>query len=68
MEEVMRGLGADNHALALEIARLPETIRGYGHVKERSVVATRERWQGLLQRWRAPAQPLVQATPDRARA
>ena len=57
VEEVLRDLNADNHTLALEIARLPETIRGFGHVKERSIVATRVRWQDLLQRWRAPAAP-----------
>ena len=54
MQEVLLGLSGDNHALAVEIACLPETMRGYGHVKERSVVATRLRRQDLLQRWRAP--------------
>ncbi len=55
IEEVLRTLGADNHALAVEIARLPENIRGYGHVKERNAGAVRQRWDGLLAQWRAPA-------------
>jgi indolepyruvate ferredoxin oxidoreductase len=41
------------HALALEIARIPEKIKGYGHVKERHLKAAREQWDGLMQAWRA---------------
>ncbi len=41
IEEVLGALRADNHALALEIAALPEQIRGYGHVKERNLAAAR---------------------------
>ena len=33
------GLTRDNLALAIEIASLPETIRGYGHIKARSAAA-----------------------------
>ncbi|MEO6624798.1 MAG: DUF6537 domain-containing protein, partial [Burkholderiaceae bacterium] len=55
IEEVLRTLSAQNHALALEIARLPENIRGYGHVKERNASAVLTRWDGLLEQWRAPA-------------
>ncbi|MDB5732496.1 MAG: putative indolepyruvate/ferredoxinoxidoreductase, partial [Variovorax sp.] len=54
IEEVMAGLSAANHALALEIAALPEQIRGYGHVKERNLAAARTRWDELMARWRAP--------------
>jgi len=55
IEEVLRGLDAGNHALALEIAMLPDAIRGFGHVKERNLAATRPRWTALMERWRAPA-------------
>jgi len=34
---------------ALALARLPEQIRGYGHVKQESMVAARVRWQALEQ-------------------
>ena len=55
IEEVLRGLSAGNHALALDIARLPEQIKGFGHVKERNVRAVRSRWDGLMAQWRNPA-------------
>jgi indolepyruvate ferredoxin oxidoreductase len=54
VEELLRALSGDNHALAVEIASLPEQIRGYGHVKDRNLAATRTRWQALLQKWRDP--------------
>jgi len=54
VEEVLRGLNAGNHALALDIARLPEQIKGFGHVKERNVRAARSRWDGLMAQWRQP--------------
>ncbi|MBB6576172.1 indolepyruvate ferredoxin oxidoreductase [Comamonas odontotermitis] len=56
VEELLRGLHAQNLALAVEIASIPEDIRGYGHVKERHLVAARAKWQQLLQRWRNPAE------------
>jgi indolepyruvate ferredoxin oxidoreductase len=53
IDELLKTLTAGNRALALEIARLPEDIRGYGHVKERHLKAARGKWQALMQRWRA---------------
>ncbi|HYP69923.1 MAG TPA: DUF6537 domain-containing protein, partial [Variovorax sp.] len=62
IEEVLRGLSAGNHAVALEIASLPEQIRGYGHVKERNLAAARVRWAALMEKWRRPeATPRVAA-------
>ena len=55
IEAVLGALAADNHALALEIARIPDKIKGYGHVKERNLVAARAQWQELMRQWRAPA-------------
>ncbi|SDJ06235.1 indolepyruvate ferredoxin oxidoreductase family protein [Variovorax sp. OV700] len=54
IDEVIAGLNAENHALALEIASLPEQIRGYGHVKDRNLAAARTRWSELLAKWRNP--------------
>lgn len=54
VDEVLAGLNAGNHALALEIASLPEQIRGYGHVKERNLAAARARWVDLVAKWRDP--------------
>jgi indolepyruvate ferredoxin oxidoreductase len=53
VEELLRGLNAGNHALAVEIARIPEEIRGYGHVKERHLAAAREKWERLMAQWRS---------------
>jgi indolepyruvate ferredoxin oxidoreductase len=39
IDELLVGLNRDNHALAVEIAQIPEHIRGYGHVKDRHLAA-----------------------------
>jgi len=57
VEEVLAGLTPGSHALALEIAALPEQIRGYGHVKERNLAAVRTRWADLMARWRQGGTP-----------
>jgi indolepyruvate ferredoxin oxidoreductase len=53
IEELLRGLTAANLASAVEIARLPEDIRGYGHVKARHLAAVRPKWELLMGEWRA---------------
>ena len=53
IEELLPTLDTGNRALAAEIARIPEEIRGYGHVKERHLQAARLKWDALMQRWRA---------------
>ncbi|MFP5466109.1 MAG: indolepyruvate ferredoxin oxidoreductase family protein [Gammaproteobacteria bacterium] len=55
IERLLTGLSADNHALALDIACLPEQIRGFGHVKERHYQAAQSRRQQLLAQWPHPA-------------
>ena len=54
VEEVLTSLTAANHATAVEIARIPEQIKGYGHVKERHLVAARKQWDALMSQWRDP--------------
>jgi indolepyruvate ferredoxin oxidoreductase len=53
VETLLAGLTRDNHALAVEIASLPETIRGFGHIKSKSADAARAKQAELLQRYRA---------------
>ncbi len=53
--ELAAALTPDNHALAVEIARVPERIRGYGHVKERNLAAAKAREAALLAAFRSPA-------------
>ncbi|GIX24008.1 MAG: indolepyruvate ferredoxin oxidoreductase [Caldimonas sp.] len=55
IEELLAGLHAGNLSLAVEIARLPEQIRGYGHVKERHLAQVLPRWEALLRQWREGA-------------
>ena len=53
IDELLACLNADTLALAVEIARIPEEIRGYGHVKERHLKAARPKWDGLMAEWRS---------------
>ena len=55
IEEVLGLLNADNAAVAVEIARIPEAIKGFGHVKERNVQAARVKWTALMAQLRTPA-------------
>ena len=61
IEEVLKGLSSENHATAVEIARIPEQIKGYGHVKERNLKPARERWNALMAQYRDPAATAAQA-------
>jgi indolepyruvate ferredoxin oxidoreductase len=55
IEGLLAGLNADSHALVLEVARLPEQIRGFGHVKARHLAAVQTRREQLLAQWRDSA-------------
>lgn len=55
IEELLRTLSAANLAQAVEIARIPEEIRGYGHVKARHLAAARAKWETLMAQWRGGA-------------
>ena len=54
IDELLAGLSLSNHALAVEIARIPEHIRGYGHVKEAHLATAKGREAELLAQWRNP--------------
>jgi len=51
--ELVGALAPHNHSLAVELARIPEHIRGYGHVKDRHVVAAKKKEAELLAAFRA---------------
>jgi indolepyruvate ferredoxin oxidoreductase len=53
--ELAAALTPDNHALAVEIVRLPAQIRGYGHVKDKSIERAKAREASLLASFRSPA-------------
>jgi len=52
--EFARGVDERNIAVALELARLPDDIRGFGHVKERNLQAAQTRRAELLRQYREP--------------
>ncbi len=51
LARIRRELTAQNHALAIEIARVPDEIRGFGHVKEAAVQAAKAREATLWSGW-----------------
>jgi indolepyruvate ferredoxin oxidoreductase len=53
---LLAGLSSDNVTLAVEIASMPERVRGYGHVKEAHLAEALPKWKALMQRWREPAE------------
>jgi indolepyruvate ferredoxin oxidoreductase len=55
--DLLTSLTHDNHGLAVEIAGIPEQIRGYGHVKQAHLDRAKAREAELLAAWRAPAAP-----------
>ncbi len=60
VDELLAGLTAPNHALAVKLASIPDDIRGYGHVKDAHLEKARRKEADLLAEWRNP-QPLKQA-------
>ncbi len=51
LDEILQKLDPARHEIAVELARLPERIRGFGHVKEQSVVHAKESAKVLLSRF-----------------
>ena len=49
LENAVENLTETTHAHALEVARVPENIKGFGHVKERNIKVARQVWQRLNQ-------------------
>jgi indolepyruvate ferredoxin oxidoreductase len=52
---VMAELRPENHELAVAIANVPETIRGYGHVKRASIERAKAREAELIAAYRRPS-------------
>ena len=61
VDELLGKLDRDNHALAVEIATIPEHIRGYGHIKDAHLAKARARQEQLLAAWRSPQAALAAA-------
>jgi indolepyruvate ferredoxin oxidoreductase len=52
LDEMLGKLAPHNHALAVELARVPERIRGFGHVKAKSVADAKAEQATLLAAFR----------------
>jgi len=58
IRELLPKLTVENHALLVEIAEVPEQIRGFGHVKEQQVEKAEKLRTELLRRLAKPGIPL----------
>jgi indolepyruvate ferredoxin oxidoreductase len=57
VDEVLAALTHETHGLAIDIASIPEQIRGYGHIKHAHLERAKAREAELLAVLRAPAAP-----------
>ena len=63
---LLAGLDAARLPVAVLIARVPESIRGYGHVKLASVTTAQARWRELADRWEGRSVAPADAAPRRS--
>jgi indolepyruvate ferredoxin oxidoreductase len=61
IEEILARLSPANHATAVELAALPLEIRGFGHIKQASLVRVKAKEEALLTRFRSAPSPHVLA-------
>jgi indolepyruvate ferredoxin oxidoreductase len=54
VDEFCASLDSQRLSAALQLAALPQEIRGFGHVKERNLAAATKKRERLLQAYRAP--------------
>jgi indolepyruvate ferredoxin oxidoreductase len=55
VEEILARLTPQNHATAVDLASIPEHIRGYGHVKDAHLKTAKTREAALLAAFRTPS-------------
>ena len=61
LDEIGARLTPENHDVAVALATLPEKIRGFGHVKARSIASAKSEHAALIARLDATAEPVLQA-------
>ena len=61
IDSILPTLDQNNHAMAVQIAAIPESMRGFGHIKEKNVKAAKEREASLLVAYRSPSADRVAA-------
>ena len=52
IDELLPRLAVHNHSIAVELASIPEHIRGYGHVKERHLKTAKAKEAELVASYR----------------
>jgi indolepyruvate ferredoxin oxidoreductase len=57
--EILAKLNADNHAIAVGLANIPQKIRGFGHIKERNLEIAKKEEADLLAKFRTEQQPTL---------
>lgn len=57
IERMLDGLNHDTHPIAVEIASVPERIRGYGHVKDAHIAEIKPQEAALWQAFENPPNP-----------
>ena len=53
--DIIAGVSASNYDTAIELAEIPEHIRGYGHIKERHVKLAKDTEAKLMAQFRDPS-------------
>ena len=61
LDEIAGRLTPENHAQAVQLARIPEQIRGFGHVKAKNLSRAKANEAQLLAAFRAPDPTLARA-------
>jgi len=61
LSEILERLSPDNHHLAVGLAAIPEKIRGFGHVKARSLTAAKADEAALMAQFRSGSPALLKA-------
>jgi indolepyruvate ferredoxin oxidoreductase len=61
LRAMLPGLSRENLGIAVEIAELPDEIRGFGHVKQQNLVRAATKRTDLLAKFAAPPAPVLVA-------
>ena len=61
LDELCGHLTPSNHRIAVELAMIPEKIRGFGPVKQRHLAAAKAEETALFEQFRAGAPTLLRA-------
>jgi indolepyruvate ferredoxin oxidoreductase len=55
LERLIAELTPQNYSVAVELAKLPQTIKGFGHIKERNVETARKLEADLIVKFKNPS-------------